>query len=528
MYPWYKKAKLKDKGFTVVIRPPLEHASRRARILLYTGAFLILSVSAWALIRPARANVLRFYPSSCLGNWEGVSRALGAPDLEIGASPTAFTTENSALYTGGDRKMYCGTFNIQQTTDKVMRTVTLRLSMTAVDLSSSSAIPAPINTASSSSSTSSTNQMEPAASSSTSDSSSTPPQETPSKQITSSSSPESTQETEPASLPLNTNPTQNAQPELKDLVEPSQPSTETTQPATNPTPTETQGAPAPNPLPAPAPTNSTPPTSFLFIHRAFAQEINPTSPTPTSTILATSSILSSSTENSSGTDAVMGISFDLQHPGSAYTLPVDGELVQLFYSIDGEHWTALPSVTRSNVNSYEAILPLNNWDDIKNLQLNFQGVMSDQDQTRVFMDGISVEAEYDEATDNAPHPVKPKSTTPARKTYDPESRHTCAIEPFSKEVRPGENTYVTALLYPSAPGLQPSLEIGTLPEGVTGRLEPAPISSSTPSSTIPFLMHFTISPNTSSGSFNSILLYTETQTSSQKLTNFCQFNLEIR
>jgi hypothetical protein len=462
----------------------------------------LLGLIAWQFIHSAKADTLQISPSSCMGNWDGVYRAIGTPEVPWGKDATAFTTENSALYQGGDRRMYCGTFNVLNTNDKVLQRATLKLSAGFVNMNALTNT-APVNAPEVTSTTSSTISTE------------TSTLEVPSTPATTTS----------------VEPTPTA-PTIPDTT-PSSPITPENPPTAQPAPTPEGGNVAPPTTPLPE-SPAAQPTSFHLLPIAFAQEMASatTSSIPltdgSSTVSSTLTDSTGSPIVSSGTPSVMNIGTELNRPGNIYSVPTQDELVQVFYSIDGEHWNALPSITPANVSSYEVVLPLENWQQVENLQINFQGVAAETQDVRLLLDGMSLIAEYSSAQAPTPPAPQVRKLPEERDTFDPQSRHTCQIEPFSKGVSLGHSTYVTALLSPSSPGLQPTLEVGQLPEGVTARLEPAPISSSTPTSTIPFLLHLDVGSNAATGSYNSILLYTETQTSSLKLHNFCQFNLVVQ
>ncbi len=68
---------------------------------------LVLAVSSFS--NPTKADIVNFYPTSCLGGWENPENATGAPSLEEDESIESFNEENSTRMRGSS-DIFCGGF----------------------------------------------------------------------------------------------------------------------------------------------------------------------------------------------------------------------------------------------------------------------------------------------------------------------------------------------------------------------------------------------------------------------------------
>ena len=59
---------------------------------------------------PTKAEIYKFYPTSCLGGWQNASNAQGVPDLDENAPPSSFNKNNSAYISNAISQIYCGNF----------------------------------------------------------------------------------------------------------------------------------------------------------------------------------------------------------------------------------------------------------------------------------------------------------------------------------------------------------------------------------------------------------------------------------
>lgn len=89
-------------------------SSLRAFLLRHKAASISITLLVTLLISwramTGFATTASFYPSSCLGSWNGVQNALGHPDLGPGSSASQFSTGNSAVLSANTGQMFCGNF----------------------------------------------------------------------------------------------------------------------------------------------------------------------------------------------------------------------------------------------------------------------------------------------------------------------------------------------------------------------------------------------------------------------------------
>lgn len=73
-------------------------------------ALLFITVGLY-FAQPGKANVVTFFPDSCLGGWTNYHNAEGKPETEAEGSDHIFNEQNSALLPAGVRStLYCGSF----------------------------------------------------------------------------------------------------------------------------------------------------------------------------------------------------------------------------------------------------------------------------------------------------------------------------------------------------------------------------------------------------------------------------------
>jgi hypothetical protein len=97
--------------------------------------------------------------------------------------------------------------------------------------------------------------------------------------------------------------------------------------------------------------------------------------------------------------------------------PPDQNFLEVSYSTDGVNWTELAKINPSNWQNFTISLPINNWTDLKNLQIKVSSIPTSLTQVpTVYLDGMFVEAEYQAAPVAASVPLMspPQATsTPA-------------------------------------------------------------------------------------------------------------------
>lgn len=69
----------------------------------------------------AQAEIARFYPAQCSGEWENVQAAAEAPQLNNPSDPAEFTLANSAVLLGGKKIITCENFAGDVVPEKILR-----------------------------------------------------------------------------------------------------------------------------------------------------------------------------------------------------------------------------------------------------------------------------------------------------------------------------------------------------------------------------------------------------------------------
>lgn len=90
-------------------------------------AFIIFLIIVWNkfILKESKADILYFYPSSCLGSFINPEKAQGKPEVE---SPDLINETNSAVYLGGFKEIYCGNFQ-GPIEEGEIRKITLKFNM---------------------------------------------------------------------------------------------------------------------------------------------------------------------------------------------------------------------------------------------------------------------------------------------------------------------------------------------------------------------------------------------------------------
>ncbi|TSC91942.1 MAG: hypothetical protein CEN90_57 [Parcubacteria group bacterium Licking1014_17] len=107
-------------------------ATKRTLKLIFAAA-ITATVIFIVIFSFVNAGLFNFYPQTCLGDWEYAENASGKPDLPPDATTEKFDKNNSAFFSGGYRKIFCGNFRSNdESGDKIFQKAKLRLSWTLV------------------------------------------------------------------------------------------------------------------------------------------------------------------------------------------------------------------------------------------------------------------------------------------------------------------------------------------------------------------------------------------------------------
>jgi hypothetical protein len=189
-------------------------------------------------------------------------------------------------------------------------------------------------------------------------------------------------------------------------------------------------------------------------------------------------------------------------------------------------------------------VPISNWDDLANLQIGIQTLPTVDLLPDIYLDGMLLEVEYDfygaeviiNSVGNNLRTTPEESSgniltlTPAPrknidKIFDPQARHKCSITPFSQEVLPGSSVAYEIILEPSDEQRSHEVTVGNLPKGIRANFQP--VSSGAALKKIEQLI-LSADADAQFGSFNTIIIYRETQENNEIWANFCQLNLIVK
>jgi len=463
----------------VIRRYPL--ASAVALVLIVLSIFGLNSIFT-------KAEVADFYPATCLGDWQEPSRAQGQPELLNAAfASSGFSNDNSAVYTGGNAKIYCGGFvPADFETKGTLTSVGLTLVWQIGDTPPSSG-EIIVSTSTASSTTTSTvsstdigaptsSELTPvAATSSTSTDGALPPPAG-SSEIPASSTdaaPTSSDTSTSSFLPLRGffaffAPRALAQDVSSDTVStppaaPVPPSTTESTPSVVP-PSETSSS-----------ASSTESSTVIILGPPIGAVL---ASTTASTTLTTETLASTSTAPTS-TAALT--------PGPP---PPDQHFLKISYSLDGQSWFLLATVGIDDWQRLTVTIPVANWQDLKRLQISIEGIPTTlQRLPKVYLDGLVVEAHYKLpplfGTDST-QPLEP-GTLPlidvsADRRPTPVER---ASGEFGANETPAFDIDLNSLPLPVAPTSTASSTVSSADIGTTTSSETAPLAQTSSASTVP-------------------------------------------
>jgi hypothetical protein len=440
------KVEFSDGGHTVVLRRvssglPYRDIWRRFRFLAINILILMLVGGIFVYGMWARADIWKFYPSTCLGNWENVQHALGHPELGEESFYGQFNAENSARLTGSGSHIFCANFKSEQEIDfnnKRIKQARLTLSLAYVPPQASSSVEEAVD------------ELRKVL------------EDPPLPGVTSTEIEAPVAEPEPA---FATGTEKNAE-EI--------PSAEEAAPSGAAVPVEEPAAAPVEIVPdPPAPQGGEPSAWLRLVRTAFAQTTT------------TEETFASSTDAATTT---LQIPFDID-PGSLETgesaAPAEQiltDLLELSYSVDGNTWQLISEIVAKDAERVTFSLPLHSWEDIANLQIDLKGLLAGGEVPFVFLDGMELEVIPEDVPDEAPEPepeLLPEaepSSTPAQKSVeielDPMATHSCMAEPFATELKRGESGRVALRFLPDEAfaSSTPGVRLGDPPAGVETRL----------------------------------------------------------
>ncbi len=507
-----------------------------------------------------RAEVADFHPSTCLGTWQNVSLAEGVPEtFEVeGMAPDA---SNSAESTPGGYLVCGGFLPPDHEPLGEIQSVVLTLVWKVAPLPQPEAPPSP------------------------------PPSEPPA-----SESPSQPAETPPPP------PSEPPPPEAPPPADGQAPEPEPLSPEPSPTePPPPVGGEGPPPEAPPQASPHVRPLAFL-VARALAQETSSSepvtpllseqplsevpSPAPPPAVAEETEIVepvATVAETSSSPTSTPPAALPAEEPEVQYSPPAppDDHFFKVTYTLNGAAWFELIRVNEENWPHLTLLLPVTEWDELRDLQVNIEEVPTTAAGVpRAYLDGMLIEVQYErpvpasEAIQEIGEPAaegaipeeleqpgeveppvgiidtireallretQPEGTvlppaspppftgesvvaSPTSVIQDPSARHACAVTPFSASVERGSTVRFEVSLSPSYGGARYSIALGNLPRGIAAAIGDA--SGNATYFARPTVT-FRADPDASVASYNIIVLYRETEESGGELTASCKLNLIV-
>jgi hypothetical protein len=125
---------LREKVWKFEVNPKiLKEYWQKNKLLVSAVLSIAFVVCITVFSTRGNASVVNFYPTKCLGGWEHIENATGAPDVKEGSSPDEFTEKNSAILNKGVSEMYCGGFAGDTPKDITAGKFTVHFSWTVAD-----------------------------------------------------------------------------------------------------------------------------------------------------------------------------------------------------------------------------------------------------------------------------------------------------------------------------------------------------------------------------------------------------------
>ncbi len=100
------------------------------KVFFYVLGLCVIVAGVFVVIRFVKAGPqwVTVYPTSCLGGWENPSLAQGVPQLGPDAAPQDFTIENSARLEHKNSQIFCGGFSFQSIENTSVQGLVLKFS----------------------------------------------------------------------------------------------------------------------------------------------------------------------------------------------------------------------------------------------------------------------------------------------------------------------------------------------------------------------------------------------------------------
>lgn len=488
------------------------------RRLIFSLLTFILAVTAVVFLfysSGTTAQVAKFYPQACLGNWLEPSLAEGEPNTIFSADWENFNSTNSTLYDGGFKQIFCGGFTgnipeiveIQKVSLKIHWAKSKKREVIST-FPTDEVVEKIIETSSNVTSTAAT---------------STNVEEINEEEEVIDDSQEQIDLD-----PENNEKSGNNKADIQDEIVEESPVDDPAAELEIPVNTGSKG-------------EAVSVEEQSWLHRFFhITEVQAT--TTTSTIEFESEPNLSDIELTTSTDIVNEQEIADIATFSTFTVTTTPTFIEAFpdsdeigydsdalfvirYSLDGINWQVLSLVYEDNWPG-QFDLPLTSFTDLTNIQISVESLLQAEDNLVVFLDGMILEVKYEATTEiiqeTQEEPVITEEVEvikPVRKTFDERSQHQCLVEPFVQRLNFGTGTTSNIILEPTRINANKKVELGDLPQGVIATIDAFTATSAD------MMVH--VNPQALKGSYNVVVIYEEEQYDGEFLPNFCQFNLII-
>lgn len=364
------------------------------------GLVVLLVLAVSSLSNPTKADVVNFYPTSCLGGWENPENATGAPSLEKDEKIESFNEENSARMRGTS-DIFCGGFEGEIPPEAIANSFSLSFRISVDDGSVKHSKTEILVVPETEDVRVGTDNIEIIEIENSGD------------EI------QSVDSIENQELDSGTDSTETVQSEEVPSVSPEV----IEQVIEAETPAEESPEPVSSPEPEPSPAEPAGESAFLRFFTKIVHAEGEDTPSVDTTESQTVEVVvdepvvieeipEPQSENLEQADTSSSEVINIDRSSSengevdldstpnedseniAEVIPNDA-ILKIVYTLDGEKWVSLGYVSMSSWKDLSFSLPLKEWSDVNSFQIKLEQVSSYDEKPVVFLDAIILSAEYD-------------------------------------------------------------------------------------------------------------------------------------
>ena len=357
------------------------------------GLVVLMVLAVSSLSNPTKADVVNFYPTSCLGGWENPENATGAPSLEKDDSIESFNDENSARMRGTS-VIFCGGFEGEIPPEAIANSFSLSFRISVDDGSVEHSKTEILVVPETEDVRVGTDNIEIIEIENSNDG----------NQSTDSIESEEVDTVQPEEAP-------SVAPEvIEQVIEVEAPAEESPEPVSSPEP-------------EPSPAEPAGESAFLrfFTKRVHAEgedisSVETAEPQIVEVVVDEPVVIEEipepQSENLEQADTSSGEVINIDRSSSengeadldstpnedseniAEVIPNDA-ILKIVYTLDGEKWISLGYISMSSWKDLNFSLPLKEWSDVNSFQIKLEQVSSFDEKPVVFLDSVILSAEYD-------------------------------------------------------------------------------------------------------------------------------------